>query len=34
METRLITLAQLLYDYPPAVLVKAIQAHGLYGWDQ
>jgi hypothetical protein len=34
METKLITLAQLLLQYPPAVLVRAIERHGLYGWDQ
>ena len=34
MEAKLISLARLLYEHPPAVLVKAIQKHGLYGWDQ
>lgn len=34
MEAKLISLARLLHDYPPAVLVRAIQKYGLYGWDQ
>lgn len=34
METKLITLGRLLHEHPPAVLVKAIEKHGLYGWDQ
>lgn len=34
MAPKLIALGQLLYTYEPAVLVKAIDKHGLYGWDQ
>lgn len=34
MAPKLITLGQLLHTFEPAVLVKAIEEHGLYGWDQ
>ena len=34
MEPKLITLAQLLMTYSPAVLAKAIEKHGLYGWNE
>lgn len=34
MEPKLITLGKLLHTYEPAVLVKAIEKHGLFGWDQ
>ncbi len=34
MEPKLITLGQLLLTHSPAVLAKAIEKHGLYGWDE
>lgn len=34
MEPQLNTLANLLLEHPPALLVKAIDKHGLYGWDE
>ena len=34
MEPKLITIAQLLLSHSPAVLVRAIDKHGLYGWDE
>lgn len=34
MEPKLITLGQLLLTHSPAVLARAIEKHGLYGWDE
>lgn len=34
MEPKLITLGKLLLTYSPAVLARAIDKHGLYGWDE
>jgi hypothetical protein len=34
MEPKLMTLGELLLTHSPAVLAKAIEKHGLYGWDE
>lgn len=33
-QPKLITLAQLVMTHSPAVLAKAVDKHGLYGWDE